>query len=599
MTMGDEDKKKTRRILLVEDTATLARMYEQYLIKQGHEVIAVITARDALDYISRHDIDLMLLDLKLPDMDGLELMEELTTLDFSAPIVIITGHGSINTAVEAMRLGAWDFLVKPFNVDRLGEAVDKALVSGSFGANENAANFPGMQQGQDVHLAAGIGDSEGEVLAHPHEAQVLNADRQLREPIEKPGNDQQPITTVPRLKDKSKDPDFGGFIGTSAVMQSLYKQLENAARSQAPVFITGESGTGKEVCAEAIHKYSARADKPFIPINCAAIPRDLIESELFGHVKGAFTGAIYDRDGAAKLANGGTLFLDEIGEMDVNMQTKLLRFLQNYTFQKVGGSRLERTDVRIVCATNRNPQEEIQKGNFREDLFYRLHVIPVHMPPLSRRGDDVIDIAHALLRKYAREENKAFRQFSEEAELILHRHSWPGNIRELQNIVRNIVVMNSGDMVTAQMLPAHLLVPPAPHQPQAQYEPHSSRASSGIVPEPTVQSALLPPVNVGGLSNSAADLSQLAGDGAGTSEHRSVDDVVSLSPYGASASLSGTAGHGIKPLWLSEKEAIENAIHYCGGNIPKAAALLEVSPSTIYRKKSQWEENASNTDTHS
>lgn len=556
---------KPPHILLVEDTASLAGMYENYLSDQGYAVTSVLTGHDALNYIAHNQTDLIILDLKLPDMGGLEVMAELIDHDFKAPIIVITGHGSINTAVEAMRKGAWDFLVKPFNVARLGEAVEKGLERGKFEPDNLVSK-------EDVHMAAGanlrpahlipcLPETSESTKRIDKDHQTLNAE-EGRSETEESGD---PLG-------KSTKPNFGGFIGTSPIMQDLYKKLENVAKSQAPVFITGESGTGKEICAEAIHKYSNRSDKPFIPINCAAIPKDLIESELFGHVKGAFTGAIHDRDGAAKLADGGTLFLDEIAEMDVNMQTKLLRFLQNYIFQKVGGSRPERTDVRIICATNRNPHAEIHNGNFREDLFYRLYVIPVHMPALSKRGDDIIDIAHALLRKFAKEENKSFKHFSEDAENNMRVHSWPGNIRELQNIVRNIVVMNDSEIVTAKMLPSYL-----------GRESESHRASHDETdPRMGAEDRNFPPVlsNISYRNEDFDGLPHLAG---------SIPTRPAAMPQdrpGAQELKHCT----IRPLWLIEKRAIENAIEYCGGNIPKAASLLEVSPSTIYRKKANWNE---------
>lgn len=244
----------------------------------------------------------------------------------------------------------------------------------------------------------------------------------------------------------------GGFIGTSTAMQMLYDRIEKASRSEATAFITGETGTGKELCAEAIHRLGRRAEKPFVPLNCAAIPRELLESEMFGHIKGAYTGAVADREGAARIADGGTLFLDEVAEMALDMQAKLLRFLQSRSFTKIGSSRAEKTDVRIICATNRNPVEEMREGRLRADLFYRLHVLPLHMPPLRMRGKDVLDIAATLLRRYAEEEGKAFRGISAEAEDMLRRYPWPGNIRELQNIIRQATVMYDGDILTARIL---------------------------------------------------------------------------------------------------------------------------------------------------
>jgi DNA-binding NtrC family response regulator len=305
-------------------------------------------------------------------------------------------------------------------------------------------------------------------------------------------------------------------------MQVVYDIIENAAKSSATVFITGESGTGKEICAEAIHRYSNRAGESFIAINCAAIPRELLESELFGHVKGAFTGAIHDREGAVAQADGGTLFLDEIAEMAPDMQTKLLRFLQNLTYRRVGGGKDEKANVRIICATNKDPLEEIRSGSLRQDLYYRLHVVPIHMPPLRQRRNDIIDLADYFLKLYAREEKKSFRSFSPEAERIMIGASWPGNVRQLQNIVRGIVVLHDGQSVTSSMLPPSLR--------------ESGSAAKSPAPDKT-------------------------------------------------------RGDGVFPLWQVERDAIETAIALCEGNIPKAAAMLEISPSTIYRKKMLWDKH--------
>jgi len=297
--------------------------------------------------------------------------------------------------------------------------------------------------------------------------------------------------------------------------------------------VTGESGTGKEVCAEAIHTVSPRREKPLVALNCAAIPKDLIESEIFGHVRGAFTGAVAEREGAASRANGGTLFLDEICEMPLDLQAKLLRFVQTGTLTKVGGSRTETVDLRFICASNRDPQREVEAGRFREDLFYRLHVIPLPLPPLRDREHDALEIAENFLQQYAREERKRFTHFAPDVEVALQTHSWPGNVRELQNVVRNIVVMHDGDMVTPDMLPPLIKRLNGTH----------------AAPAP-----------------------------APSASH----------PLGA-ANGSG-AGDKIRPLWQVEREAIESAIAACEGNVPRAAVRLEISPSTIYRKLQAWEE---------
>ena len=512
-------KEKEKHILLVEDTKSLAYMYQTSLEEKGYKVDSYENAIDALNFLSNNPTDLILLDLKLPDMDGLTVMNELSGRGIETPVIMITGHGSVNTAVEAIKRGARDFLVKPFDVERLFQAVEYELERP---VTDTSA----------LHDIAGGGTPTA--AATPAE-KTPHSDQARRE------------TTV--ITNTSGLRNFGGFIGTSPIMLKLYDHIEAAAKSNATVFITGESGTGKEVCAEAIHKHSPRADKPFVPINCAAIPRDLMESELFGHVKGAFTGAIADRNGAAALADGGTLFLDEIAEMNPDMQTKLLRFIQNLTFMKVGGSKLEKTDVRIICATNRNPLDEVKSGQFREDLFYRLHVLPIYMPPLRQRGDDVIDIAQVLLSTYAQEEHKRFTGMTQTAEDTLRNYPWPGNIRQLQNVMRNIVVLHDGELVTDRMLPPELL-----HQ-------HTNRSSYAASPMPTYGETM---------PTSRAHMP---------------------APQSGIASGLPQTKADIKPLEQVEYEVIQNAIKLCGGNIPQAAAALGVSPSTIYRKKASWDQS--------
>lgn len=309
-------------------------------------------------------------------------------------------------------------------------------------------------------------------------------------------------------------PAPAAFIGTSTIMRRVYEVIESAAASRATVFITGESGTGKDVCAQTIHRLSSRADGPFVAINCAAIPAGLLESELFGHMKGAFTGAIDTRDGAVRRAQGGTLFLDEICDMDLAMQSKLLRFLQTLTYMRVGGRHEEQADVRIVCATNKSPQDEVAQGRFRHDLYYRLHVVPVAMPSLRGRSDDILDLADYYLHLTAAEEGKSFTGFTREARDFLLRHDWPGNVREMQNMIRSLAVLHDGPAVDLSML-----------------RPAVAPRSTGL------NAASLPP----------------------------------------------------PPLWRVEKDAIEHAIRLCDGNIPRAAAMLEIAPSTIYRKIQGWE----------
>lgn len=390
------DEPKSRYLLMVEDTASVAALYRSYLSPLGIDINIVGNGRDALQSLQHRTPDLILLDLRLPDMTGMDVLDAVKQSHPDVPIIFMTAHGSIDIAVDAMQHGAQDFLIKPCEADRLRVTVTNAIRKAS----------------------------------------------KLRDEINDTGS-----------------PSYQGFIGSSQPMQAVYRTIDSAASSKASIFITGESGTGKEVCAEAIHAASKRGDKPFIAINCAAIPKDLIESELFGHVKGAFTGAAVDRQGAAELADGGTLFLDELCEMDLDLQTKLLRFIQTGTFQKVGSSRMKKVDVRFVCATNRDPWKEVQEGRFREDLYYRLYVIPLHLPPLRDREEDVIEIAYSLLGFMSHEEGKSFVRFSQDViERFIH-YEWPGNVRQLQNVLRNVVVLNHGKEITLDMLPPPLNEP--------------------------------------------------------------------------------------------------------------------------------------------
>lgn len=486
-----ESKSTQRHVLMVEDTASVAALYKSYLNPLGLTVNIVGTGAEALNAIKAATPDLILLDLRLPDMTGMAVLESVRRDYGNIPVVIMTAHGSIDVAVEAMRHGAQDFLIKPCEADRLRITVNSALREGEPDAADESQSGKGGAQ-------------------------------------------------------------YQGFIGKSLPMQAVYRVIESAAASKATVFITGESGTGKEVCAEAVHAASPRSSQPFVALNCAAIPKELIESELFGHVKGAFTGASTERKGAVELANNGTLFLDELCEMDLDLQSKLLRFIQTGTYQKVGASKTSQVDVRFVCATNRNPWVEVQEGRFREDLYYRLHVIPVTLPPLRERGEDVIEIAHALLGLMSVEEHKNFSRFSPEVIDLFQRYTWPGNVRELQNVIRNIVVLNTGEEVTLPM------VPPPIHSGSGVEIASSERQPTELHPvfSPNSQSERHP-----------------ATDNRSDSALRQVTDRAV-----------------IEPLWVVEKRAIQAAIDACDGNIPRAAGLLEVSPSTIYRKLQTWQE---------
>ena len=465
-------------VLLVEDTLSLQMVYRSILATAGHRVAVAGTAEDGLQQFRAHRPMVVLLDLILPDRDGLELMRDIQALQPETRVIAITANGSVNRAVEAMRAGAHDFLVKPFDEGRFLSAVQNALAE-----------------------------------ATPRDAA-------------------KPDTgSATQSRDPAEISENSGFIGTSDAMRRIHSTIGSVARSMATVFITGESGTGKELCALAVHANSNRASGPFIALNCGAIPQDLLESEVFGHMKGSFTGAISDKPGAATAADGGTLFLDEVCEMAPALQTKLLRFLQTSTVQPVGATRPRKVNVRIVCATNRDPLDAVRRGYFREDLYYRLYVVPIHMPPLRDRGQDIIEIAEAALSRFAQEEGRDFHGLDPSTRSLMQSLPWPGNVRQLLNVMRNVVVLNEGGWVTPEMLPPGLADEGNPADPQ--------------------------PI-------------ALASPDALTSD-----------------SLLGL------PLAEAERRLIEATLALHGGSIPKAARVLDVSPSTLYRKIEGWNAKAS------
>src|SRR6202046_1326959 len=340
------------RLLLVEDTPSILRLYHEVLKKLDVELLDAETGARALEILDDVVTEIVLLDVELPDVNGIEILRRIRARNLPSAVIVVTAHGSVKVAVEAMREGAYDFIIKPFPPDRLTVTVRNAL-------------------------------------------------------------ERRQLQTLAAAAEIAKDGKFCGLLGASLPMRAVYHVIESAASSRATVFITGESGTGKELCAQAIHQLSPRRGGPFVVVNCGAIPRELMESEMFGHVKGAFTGAVGNREGAISRAKGGTLFLDEICEMDLSLQVKLLRVIQSGEFQKVGGNDVENAELRYVCATNRDPWGEVQAGRFREDLYYRLHVVPCAMPPLRARDDDLLLLARHFLRQYAEEEGKGFRDFDE------------------------------------------------------------------------------------------------------------------------------------------------------------------------------------------
>ena len=464
-----QEKKILRRVLIIEPLEKISSAYSKQLKDGGYSPIVVKTSAEAQQVLTSKDgIVAILLDLHLPDADGIELLKANPEILALFPVIIATSDKTTSGAIEAMRLGAFDYLVKPVPRTRLIAAIDSATTSRSGASN----------------------------------------------------------VTI----DKRSPIVFAGsrFVGRSPQMQAIYRQISLVANSRATVLITGETGTGKEICAETLHQQSSRASRPFVVINCGAIPENLIESELFGHLKGSFTGAVDHRDGAAQAAQGGTLFLDEICEMPLQLQVRLLRFLQSGAIKRIGSNRTEMVDVRVICATNRDAATEVAEGRLREDLYYRIAVVPIEMPPLRLRTGDVSELAGVLLSRFAREAGKTFHPFTPAHLALLEAQDWPGNVREMENVIWRATLLNEGpDLPLAALVPA---------------------PGSGMV-----------------VQNAGTELS------AGPNPERE-----------AFAMLDGLSFAAVERL------VIERAIASHSGQVPLAAESLGLSASTLYRKIKEW-----------
>src|SRR4051812_38631574 len=377
-----------KQVLIVDDEPNLRKILAAQLSRDGYDVLPAEDGEQGLSLLREHHIDLVVTDLKMPKVDGMTLLRQALAEQPELPIVMITAHGTVDTAVEALKLGAFDYLTKPFDKDEVRQIVGKALKTRELAGEEPTAHTA-------VEQAAHIKESEGARF---------------------------------------------GIIGQSPGLTELYAVLERVADSPTTVLITGESGTGKELVARALHDHSSRRGKPFIKVNCAAIPKELIESELFGYERGAFTGAVSSKPGRFELANGGTLFLDEIGEIPVEMQVKLLRALQESEFERVGGIKTMRVDVRLVAATNRDLKKLISQSAFREDLFYRLNVVPMRLPALRERGSDIPLLVEHFLAKFNGRLKKHVTGVESDALDVLSVYAWPGNIRELENVIERAVL---------------------------------------------------------------------------------------------------------------------------------------------------------------
>ncbi len=394
---------KKTKILVVDDEHLIRWSLEQNLKKQGYEVLTAGSGEDALRIVREEQPDLVLLDIQLPGISGLEVLEKIKEYDEDIIVIMVTAHGGLETAVTAMRIGAYDYLNKPFNLDEMSIVIRKALET------------------SDLRREVATLRSEHKKVGPPN------------------------------------------IIGASHSMQSILAMMDKVARSDAAtVLIQGESGTGKELVAKWIHYKSNRADRPFMAINCAAVPSTLLESELFGHEKGAFTDAKTTKKGLFELADGGTVFLDEIGDMEMGMQAKLLRFLEDRTFRRIGGAKVNAVDVRIISATNKDLLKAIESRDFRNDLYYRLQVIPIYLPPLRERKEDIIPLARHFIETYKREFAKQVNGISPEAEKLLVNYNWPGNIRELKNVIERAIILGNEDVLAVSHLPSEITACPSP-----------------------------------------------------------------------------------------------------------------------------------------
>jgi two-component system, NtrC family, response regulator len=467
-----------RTILIVEDEPNLTKVLTAMLKREGYDVLTAGDGIEALEKLAKARVDVVLTDLRMPKLDGMELLKRVLDEYDGLPVVMLTAHGSVDTAVSAMKLGAFDYLSKPFDKDELRLVIKKAAAT---------------------------------------------ADLSIGEPE----------------RTKGTFPGKYGMIGQSPKLQAVFRTIDKVAASPSTVLITGESGTGKELIASALHNNSPRADKSFIKINCAAIPRDLLESELFGYEKGAFTGAVNSKPGRFELADGGTLFLDEIGTIPLEMQVKLLRALQESEFERVGGVTTTRVNVRLVAATNSDLAAEAAGGRFREDLYYRLNVVPLALPPLRERTEDIPLLVDHFLQKYNTRLNKKVERLTEGALACLSRYSWPGNIRELENVMERAVLFSEGAVITPDDLPDTLRAPEARREEPSQ----AAAASPGQAPPPGQEAQAATPHVIGPLKEIVRQHTENL-----------------------------------------EKSLIMRALEETGGNVTKAARKLEISRKSLQNK---------------
>ena len=476
---------QTAKILVADDEQNLRRVLVALLKRDGHEVVQAASGVEAIERIA--DVDVVITDLRMPGADGMEVLRVAARSHPHVPVIMITAYGSVGQAVEAIKAGAFDYIEKPFEQDSIRTIVEKAI-------RQAAAN----------RMA--------------------------------------PRTTFYPAGDSEETGKYG-LVGHSTEMHSIFSVIERVADTPSTVLITGESGTGKELVAKALHEQSSRKNEPFIKINCAAIPKTLMESELFGYEKGAFTGATSSKPGRFELADSGTLFLDEIGEIPVEMQVKLLRAIQESEFERVGGIKTIKVDVRLITATNRDLEQEIQRGNFREDLYYRLNVVPLQIPPLRKRTGDIPLLVSHIIKKFNERLRKTITGISDECVAVLEAHPWPGNIRELENVLERTILFCKGDRIERPDLQLGGAGPPEP--------PAVARTSSTGVMAPL------------------------------TDDELDDDDSGGTELPGATGSLKDIVRAETSRV---ERELIVKALDETGGNVTQAARLLKISRKSLQMK---------------
>jgi len=445
-----EEEMSNEKILVIDDSPEILTLFSEYLRAEGYEVDTTADGASGIEMVEKKSYDLIISDLKMPGMDGMKVLEFAMEHSPDSICIILTGYGTVKNAVEAIKMGAFDYLTKPVKMDEI-------LVT-------------------------------------------------LRRALEYRSLKMENINLKNQLKKKYK---FENIIGDHEKMQKVFEIIEKVADTDSTILILGESGTGKELIAKAIHYNSYRRERPFVPVNCAAIPSELLESELFGHEKGAFTNAIRTRIGRFELANGGTVFLDEIGDMNPLLQSKLLRVLQEKQFERVGGIKTIKTDIRIIAATHQDLKQAVQQKKFREDLYYRLNVIPLRVPPLRERKTDIPLLAHHFLEHFNRSKKKRIRAIEDGAMEGLIGYEWPGNVRELENTIERVVILMDHDVITAPDLPEKFHSLPQPEPPQALEIPEEGISLDTAVNEFERNLILQALMKTGWVKNKAARLLNL------------------------------------------------------------------------------------------